>query len=86
MGAEPLRPYLKINPEEEFIQFNLTGVEHKNVYGITAETFLAICQAYQAAYDHLKTDRQREIAKKAGAFLAACSSVGLTALIDEATG
>ncbi len=87
-GAEALRPYLGVNLEDEFVQFRLFGVENKNVYGITAEVFLAICKAYQAAYtdDALQTDRQREIAKQAGSFLAACSSVGLTALIDEVTG
>ncbi len=88
VGAESLRPYLGINLEDELIQFRLVGVEHKNVFGITAETFLAICKAYQAAYNDgaLKTERQKEIAKQAGSFLAACSSVGLIALIDEATG
>lgn len=88
VGAEPLRPYLGIRLEDELVQFRLTGVEHKNVYGIAAETFLEICKAYQAAAndDALKTDRQREIAKQAGSFLAACSYVGITALIDEATG
>lgn len=88
IGAEALRPYLGIDLGEEMIQFRLPGVEHKNVYGITAETFLAICKAYQAAAndDKLTTDRQRVIARQAGAFLAACSAVGLTALIDEATG
>jgi hypothetical protein len=87
-GAEALRPYLGVNLEDEFVQFWLFGVENKNVYGITAEVFLAICKAYQAANtdDALHTDRQREIGKQASSFLAACSSVGLTALIDEVTG
>lgn len=88
VGAEALRPYLRFTLQDELVQFRLKGVDHKNVYGLTAEKFLEICKAYQGAANDgaLKTDRQREIAKQAGSFLAACSYVGLTALIDEATG
>lgn len=86
--VEPLRPYMRQKLGDELIHFQLEGVIHKNVQGITADTFLAICRAYQAAANEeaLSTDRQRDIAKKASAFLAACAGVGLTALIDEATG
>jgi hypothetical protein len=85
---EPLRPYFPRKLEDELIQFNLDGVTHKKVQGITAETFLNICRAYQAALndDQLKTERQKEIGRVAGAFLAACARIGLDALIDEATG
>jgi len=84
----PLRQYFRHTLDDELIEFHLQGVEHKRVQGITADTFLSICRAYQAAANEgeLATERQREIAKKAGAFLAACAGVGLTALIDEATG
>lgn len=83
-----LRPYFRHRLDDELIDFHLLGVEHKRVQGITADTFLAICRAYQTAYnaDALETERQREIAKKASAFLAACAGVGITALIDEVTG
>jgi len=88
VGAEPLRPYLRTNLKDDLVHFRLTGVDHKNVAGLSAETFLEICKAYQAAANDnaLKTDRQRAIARQAGSFLAACSYVGITALIDEATG
>jgi len=83
-----LRPYFRHRLDDELIDFRLLGVEHKNVQGITADTFLAICRAYQTAFheNKLETDRQREIAKKASVFLAACAGVGITALIDEVTG
>ncbi|MFL6163847.1 MAG: P63C domain-containing protein [Jatrophihabitantaceae bacterium] len=86
--VESLRPYFPRQLEDELIQFHLDGVTHKKVQGITAETFLNICRAYQGAFNEgqLKTERQKEIARVAGAFLAACARIGLDALIDEATG
>jgi hypothetical protein len=83
-----LRPYLPADFQNQLIEFALEGVTNKSVRGITAETFLEICKAYVAATsdDALKTKRQREISAQAAMFLAACSKVGLIALIDEATG
>ncbi len=85
---EPLRPYLKVSLQEELVQFRLEGVDNKQVAGITAEVFLAICRAYVSAWNDSATftERQTEIAKQASSFLAACAGVGLDALIDEATG
>lgn len=83
-----LTPYLPSGFSDQLIEFVLEGVTHKEVRGITAETFLEICKAYVTALNDgaLQTQRQREIAAQAGMFLAACSKVGLIALIDEATG
>jgi hypothetical protein len=83
-----LQPYLPHDFNDQLIEFLLEGVTNKTVRGITAETFLEICKAYVAALNDaaLRTARQREIAAQAGMFLAACSKVGLIALIDEATG
>jgi hypothetical protein len=66
----------------------LEGVTNKTVRGITAENFLDICTAYVRALEGgaSLSERQREIAAQAAMFLAACSKVGLIALIDEATG
>ncbi len=88
VNIEPLASHLPFDLDDELIQFTLPGVTHKNVNGITAETFLSICKAYVAARDagSLKTERQEEIAKQAGVFLAACATIGLIALIDEVTG
>jgi hypothetical protein len=83
-----LKPYLPSGFDDQMIDFVLEGVTHKQVRGLTAETFLEVCRAYVTALNDnaLQTDRQREIAIQAGMFLAACSKVGLIALIDEATG
>jgi hypothetical protein len=56
--------------------------------GLTAETFLDICNAYVAAFEAgtLKTDRQKGTAITCAVLLSSCAKVGLIALIDEATG
>ena len=67
--VESLKKYL---PQEiQMIEFTLDGVANKKVMGIEAETFLDICRAYVFAWQHNAnmTDRQIEIAKKAGMFL-----------------
>lgn len=89
--VENLTLYMKamgVDLDDELVEFSLSNVTHKRVFGVTAEVFLSICRAYQAALndDAQLTTRQREIAVKASAFLAACATVGLIALIDEATG
>lgn len=86
--VESLTEYMPIDLSDQMIDFTIPEVVNKTVRGITAETFADICSAYVKAFDKgaLKTDRQKEIALKAGMFLAACSKVGLIALIDEATG
>ena len=66
----------------------------QTVKGLPSDLFIEICQAYVRALDAsvnpesgvTLTDRQKEIAIKAGMFLSACAKVGLDALIDEATG
>lgn len=83
-----LQPYLPPEFSDQMIEFLLEGVTHKTVRGVTAEVFLEICKAYVTALNDgaLQTARQIEIAAQAAMFLAACSKVGLIALIDEATG
>lgn len=88
LKVEALKGYLPEDILEQWIEFQLPGVVNKTVQGMTAETFLDICTAYVSALDAgaLQTDRQRAIAIKASMFLAACSKLGLVALIDEVTG
>lgn len=64
-----------------------TGVQF-TARGITAETFIEICDAYVTALEQglLQTDRQREIAIQCSMILRSCAKIGLIALIDEATG
>jgi P63C domain len=86
--VRPLGQYLRLNIDDEMIEFEIDENANKRSFGITAETFLSICKAFAGARDAgaLTTDRQIEMSKRCGAFLAACANVGLIALIDEATG
>lgn len=88
LGVGALKGYIPDDWHEDMIEFAIPGVENKTVRGMAADTFLDICRAYVQALDDgaLVTERQRDIAAKASMFLAACAKVGLTALIDEATG
>jgi hypothetical protein len=88
VGVGNLANYLALNLDEELVQFTLPEVTNKRVFGLTAEIFLSICRAYVAALSDGAplTSRQQEIALKASGFLSACATVGLIALIDEATG
>jgi hypothetical protein len=84
-----LKKYMPSDIEDHMVDFELPGVVNKNVRGIEAETYLEICRAYISALEDPEsklTDRQKEIAIKCAMFLAACSKIGLIALIDEATG
>lgn len=87
LRVDALKNYLPKNIYDQMINFLIEGVT-KTTRGVEAETFLEICKAYVTARDKddLKTQRQIDIAIKAGNFLSACSKVGLIALIDEATG
>jgi hypothetical protein len=87
VAADALREYMP-DLASAMIEFTIPEVVNKTVRGLTAETFLDVCRGYLRAYydGKLKTAAQRDMAHKAGAFLAACANVGLVALIDEATG
>ena len=88
LEAHALQNYIPSDIPEQLIEFTLEHVVHKTVRGVKAETFLDICMAYVNALrdNALETDRQKEIALQSAFILAACSKVGLIALIDEATG
>lgn len=87
VDVQSLVPFVPRDWKDELVEFTLPEVTHKRVMGLRAETFLEICRAYMRARDAgALTDRQVEIAIRAGAFVTACSTIGLIALIDEATG
>jgi hypothetical protein len=88
VAAGALPAYMPPDLSETMIDFEIPEVVNKKVRGITAEMFLEVCRAYVRAFadGKLTTEPQREMARKATAFLAACASVGFIALIDEATG
>ena len=88
VGAGALKEYIPSDLADKMIEFSIEEVKNKTVRGIEAETFIEICQGYVKALgdEALVTESQTEMAWKASAFLAACATVGLIALIDEATG
>lgn len=86
--VKALEKYMPTNLHAQMMDFNIPEVVNKSAKGMTAETFLEICGAYVRAWQDgaLESDAQIGIAKRSAMFLAACSKVGLIALIDEATG
>ncbi len=95
--AESLRNFININDvASRMVTFRQKEVEmlKQTVKGLPSDLFIDICRGYVAALEASSlpnatvnlTERQEEIAIKAGMFLAACAKVGLDALIDEATG
>ena len=88
IGVSALKPFIdKDIVLGESYEFEVPGTQFRG-RGITAESFLAICQGYVAALQRhaLTTERQTEIAIKCSIILSSCAKVGLIALIDEATG
>jgi hypothetical protein len=87
-SAGALPEYIPTEMFEKMIEFELPEVANKKVMGFESDLFLEICRGYVRALADgaLKTASQIEMAHKASIFLAACSTVGLAALIDEATG
>jgi len=97
LRVEGLKKFIDLDAvKSRMVTFRLKDIEMLNQtsMGLPSDLFLEICRAYVAALNAsmlpeaevVLTDRQTEIAIKAGMFLAACAKVGLDALIDEATG
>jgi P63C domain len=96
-GGGNLESYVQVRTLERFIppnlldrmiDFSIPEVVNKSVRGMDADIFLEICGGYVRALEAgaLESAVQVAIAARASVFLAACSRVGLVALIDEATG
>jgi hypothetical protein len=97
LGVAPLKPFINVDfVLERMVSFRLPEVEGlgRDVKGLPTDLMLEVCQGMVSALQasnrpdsqNKLTQRQAEIAIKAGMFLAACSKVGLDALVDEATG
>ncbi len=81
---------------ERMVSFRLPEVDQLRVEvkGLPHDVLLDVCRGFMKALEASDrpnsgvklTNRQREISMQAGLFLAACSDIGLIALIDEATG
>lgn len=67
------------------INFQLNGKIEK---GYNSEDFMDVCSAFVTANlnNEALSDAQKEIVKNANRYILACAKVGITALIDEATG
>jgi hypothetical protein len=100
--VKSIRQYLpeELIPEENgsipaLLNFDTGGSAFaKNAIGVPVERFIDICIAYSTALQETNsneaviklTDRQKEIAIRANAFLRATAKTGIVALVDEATG
>jgi len=87
--VKALDPYIPGNLEQRLIEFTMQGVVNKSAKGMEADTFLEICSGYVRAWEAgalENSEGQIAVAMRAAMFAAACSKVGLIALIDEATG
>jgi hypothetical protein len=88
LGVEGLKSSLPHDflPRES-VRF-LIPQNNTEAIGLNAEALIDICNAYVDASlaGALRTDRQREIARKCGVVIRACSKVGIVALVHEATG
>jgi len=97
LSTSALKPFIDMDIVlEQMVSFVLPEVTGlgRSVKGLPAMAIIDICKGFVAALDasYRKesgvklTPRQRQIAVRAGMFLSACATVGLEALIDEATG
>ena len=98
IGVTPLKPFINLeNVLEKMVAFRLPEVEglDRHVRGLPDDLVIEVCQGFVRALEagiqpespfRTLTPRQTEMAIKASMFLSACAKVGLTALIDEATG
>ncbi len=87
LGAKNLIPYVS-----EELRDGLNPIKYKNlrgqiVKGYKAEILPLVCDVYLKARDeHKLTKNQVVVAKKADILVRALASVGIIALVDEATG
>jgi hypothetical protein len=97
LRAQNLSPFINAaNISDRMVSFRIPEVDQLRieVKGLPYDALLDMCRGFMNALEASErpdtsvklTSRQREIALQAGLFLAACSDVGLMALIDEATG
>lgn len=88
IGVKALKDFINNGlVAEESSEFSIPGINTKS-RGITAEQFEGILSGYVRALHAgaLKTDRQKEIAATCAILSTSFLKLGITALIDEATG
>lgn len=88
-GSKAIKPYINNNLAlgKNSINFTIPGSPFLGK-GITADGFTDLCSAYADALmgKALKTEKQVQVAARCILLLTGFAKVGLTALIDEATG
>lgn len=95
--SNKLKPFIDYeNISDRMVSFRLPEVDQLRVEvkGLPHDALLDVCRGFVKAFGSSErkdsevklTPRQRDIAIQASLFLAACSDIGLMALIDEATG
>ena len=97
LTVAPLRPFIDADSvESRLVEFKIPEVEGiaESVKGLPDDLVIELCRGFVSALEasaidpehHKLTHRQMQMAIKANSILSACAKVGLTALIDEATG
>lgn len=97
LSVSALKPFINADSiEEALVEFKIPEVEGiaDSVKGMPDDLVIELCRGFVSALEasvvepekHKLTHRQAEMAIKANSILSACAKVGLTALIDEATG
>lgn len=89
LDAKNLEPYIKnVFPDGMDMSVEFVSKNGNIVYtGYNAEILPLICEVYLQAKDaDVLTDSQKPLAEASGILVRALSKVGITALIDEATG
>ena len=92
LSAHNLREFIEAKPElieglRNRYLYRVKGVGAKLAYGIRADLFPKICDVYLRARDAGKLEpKQHNIAIAADILMRGLAEVGITALVDEATG
>lgn len=89
LDAKNLAPFIQnVFPDGMNMEVQYTSKNGAAVYtGYNAEILPLICEVYLQAKDaNVLTDNQKPLAEVSGILVRALSKVGITALIDEATG
>ena len=91
-SAHNLRPFIDARPElkeglEERYLYRIKGTGAKAAYGLRADLFPKICDVFLRARDaDGLAPKQRSLAVAADILMRGLAEVGITALVDEATG
>jgi hypothetical protein len=92
LSAHNLRPFIEAKPElkaglEERYLYRIKGLGARAAYGVRADLFPKICDVFLRARDaNGLAPSQHDLAVAADILMRGLAEVGITALVDEATG